>query len=75
MYFLKIDSRSTNFLFVGYSPLSVTMLLISYVLLIKIGPKLMQSRKPFELRNIMIIYNISQIILNFYVVAVVRFSY
>lgn len=43
------------------------MILISYVLMIKWGPKFMDDRRPFDLKNVMMIYNLIQVILNTYV--------
>ena len=43
------------------------MILISYVLMIKWGPKFMEDRRPFDLKNVMMIYNLIQVILNTYV--------
>ncbi|XP_017057399.1 elongation of very long chain fatty acids protein F-like [Drosophila ficusphila] len=44
---------------------TVLAILISYLLLVKVvGPKLMESRKPFDLRGVIKVYNIVQIIYN-----------
>lgn len=41
------------------------ILLASYLLFIKvIGPKIMENRKPFDLRGAIRVYNITQIIYN-----------
>lgn len=50
-------------------PLKMTVLLIAYVVFSKyIGPRLMANRKPFHLNKAMIVYNLSMVLLNAYVV-------
>lgn len=58
------DKRSVNFPLVGHSPLPLIALLIMYAAMVKVGPKMMRNRKPFELKRVMIFYNFTQIILN-----------
>ncbi|RZC34882.1 elongation of very long chain fatty acids protein, partial [Asbolus verrucosus] len=43
-------------------PIAVSFLYLVFIY--KIGPKLMENRKPFDLRKIIIAYNISQIVTN-----------
>jgi elongation of very long chain fatty acids protein 7 len=43
------------------------MICLGYVVLVKyIGPKFMESRKPFELNRIMMVYNFVQVAVNTY---------
>nr|CAD7455119.1 unnamed protein product [Timema tahoe] len=45
------------------SPFPTLAICLSYVYLTKVaGPKLMENRKPFELRNVLIAYNLFQVI-------------
>nr|CAD7400204.1 unnamed protein product [Timema poppensis] len=45
------------------SPFPTLAICLSYVYLTKFaGPKLMENRKPFELRNVLIAYNLFQVI-------------
>jgi len=45
------------------SPLPVISILVAYLLFVKkIGPMIMENRKPFELRKVMIAYNALQVI-------------
>lgn len=61
-----IDPRNHEFLLVR-SPLSVLMLLGAYLLFVqRIGPQFMSHRKPYQLRSILLTYNLLQVIFNFY---------
>ncbi|XP_068084874.1 very long chain fatty acid elongase 7 [Anabrus simplex] len=58
------DPRSTNWLPVS-SPLFCVAVIVIYVkFATNWGPRFMQSLEPFQLKRIIIVYNISQIILN-----------
>jgi hypothetical protein len=46
------------------APLPVLAILVLYACLCKFGPMLMADRKPFNLKKVMITYNIFQIIYN-----------
>ncbi|XP_034743126.1 elongation of very long chain fatty acids protein 1a [Etheostoma cragini] len=50
-------------------PLHMTAILLAYVFLsIYVGPRLMANRKPFSLNTSMIVYNLSMVLLNAYIV-------
>ncbi|CAH1401414.1 unnamed protein product [Nezara viridula] len=52
-------------LFLKFHHVFITMML--YILLVKVfGPMIMRKRKPFSLKIIMMAYNLSQVLLNFY---------
>ncbi|GLV45909.1 uncharacterized protein CBL_11706 [Carabus blaptoides fortunei] len=56
----KSDPRVENWLFMS-SPFPTLLLTCMYVSFVKIiGPKLMEHRKPFQLKNVMIAYNAFQ---------------
>ncbi|KRT79806.1 hypothetical protein AMK59_8248 [Oryctes borbonicus] len=56
------DHRTANW-FLMTSPFYTLGICISYVIIVKyIGPKLMENRKPFHLKNILILYNFLQVI-------------
>ncbi|KAK6639768.1 hypothetical protein RUM43_008043 [Polyplax serrata] len=56
------DPRTREWLFMS-SPLPTLGICLSYVYLVKIlGPKLMENRKPFELRKVLIYYNLFQVL-------------
>ncbi|KAK0166823.1 hypothetical protein PV327_004306 [Microctonus hyperodae] len=56
------DARTTNW-FLMQSPFPTLLLCLGYVYLVKVlGPKVMENRKPFQLRNVMIAYNLFQVI-------------
>lgn len=50
-------------------PIKMTSILIAYVIFSKcIGPRIMANRKPFHLNMAMIVYNLSMVLLNAFVV-------
>lgn len=59
----SLDPRSKDF-FLLQSPIIMTMLLTGYLLMIKHGPKLMENRKAFELKTVLMVYNFVQVVLN-----------
>ncbi|KAM4552724.1 elongation of very long chain fatty acids protein 1a [Odontesthes bonariensis] len=51
------------------SPVQMTTILLAYILFaVYVGPRLMANRKPFSLKGAMIIYNLSMVLLNAYIV-------
>jgi elongation of very long chain fatty acids protein 7 len=60
------DPRVKDY-FLMQSPVPVLMIVITYVFSVKVlGPKLMKDRKPFELKQILMIYNLFQVMLSSY---------
>jgi elongation of very long chain fatty acids protein 7 len=57
------DER-TKHLFLMDQPLLILGICLFYVFLTRLGPRLMENRKPFELNRIITIYNFAQVILN-----------
>jgi len=56
------DPRVQDWLLMKYwTP--IVLIIISYFLLVLVGPKLMQNRKPFELKYPIKLYNLSQVFL------------
>lgn len=50
-------------------PIQMTTILLAYIVLsVYIGPRLMANRKPFRLNTAMIVYNLSMVLLNGYIV-------
>lgn len=62
--FVSPDERSKKFFLLENPPTLFAMILISYVLMVKYGPKFMKDRKPFELKAVMMTYNLVQILIN-----------
>lgn len=51
------------------SPVEMTLILLAYVVFaVSVGPRLMANRKPFSLNSAMIVYNLSMVLLNGYIV-------
>ncbi|XP_055915268.1 elongation of very long chain fatty acids protein 7-like isoform X2 [Eupeodes corollae] len=62
------DPRSIKLDLMG-SPLQILIILTIYVCFVKKwGPLLMKNRKPFELKAVIIVYNIFQVLINGYLV-------
>lgn len=56
------------------SPVHMTSILLGYVVFsLYVGPRVMANRKPFDLKTPMIIYNLSMVLLNAYIVYEVCF--
>ncbi|KAF2881321.1 hypothetical protein ILUMI_24851 [Ignelater luminosus] len=56
------DPRTANWLLMS-SPFYTLGICLSYVYIVKVlGPKLMENRKPFQLKNTLIAYNLFQVI-------------
>ncbi|XP_034241931.1 elongation of very long chain fatty acids protein AAEL008004 isoform X2 [Thrips palmi] len=56
------DKRSTNWFLMG-SPFTTAAICLSYVYIVKVlGPRLMENRKPFNLRKVLIYYNLFQVL-------------
>ncbi|XP_031364271.1 elongation of very long chain fatty acids protein AAEL008004 isoform X4 [Apis dorsata] len=56
------DQRTTNW-FMMSSPFPTLFICLSYVYGVKVlGPKLMENRKPFQLKNVLIAYNLFQMV-------------
>lgn len=51
------------------SPVEMNFILLAYVVFaVSVGPRLMANRKPFGLKSAMIVYNLSMVLLNGYIV-------
>lgn len=51
------------------SPITMTLILLSYVFLVLyVGPRYMASRKPYDLKTPMVVYNFSMVFFNAYIV-------
>ncbi|CAF4899036.1 unnamed protein product [Pieris macdunnoughi] len=62
-YMDKYGDPRTNPWFLMSSPLPTLMICLSYVYLVKVlGPRYMENRKPFELTNVLIVYNFLQVL-------------
>lgn len=67
-YYEKIDTRVRDYPLMQ-SPIDMTAILLAYVFFsVYAGPRLMANRKPFHLNTAMIIYNLSMVLFNAYIV-------
>lgn len=48
------------------SPASLMLMIAGYLYFIRAGTRMMQNRKPFQLRGFIMTYNIVQVVLNFW---------
>lgn len=61
------DPRVEDWLFMS-SPIPQTIIVAFYIYFVtSLGPKLMENRKPFELKQIMMIYNFSMVVFSLYI--------
>lgn len=59
---VKADARTADWMLVS-NPLYTLGICLSYVYIVKfLGPKIMANRKPFQLKNTLILYNLGQVI-------------
>lgn len=62
------DPRTNGWLLVS-SPGPVLMIIVIYIYFcLSVGPRYMKDKKPYDLKNTLIIYNFIQILLSFYLV-------
>jgi hypothetical protein len=62
----KSDQRTTNW-FLMSSPFPTIAISLCYAYFVKVlGPKLMENRKPFQLRGVLIVYNFFQVVFSFW---------
>lgn len=58
------DPRTNDWWLIG-NPLPGIFIMVSYLLFVlKIGPNYMKNRKPYEMKNILIVYNFIQVIVS-----------
>lgn len=56
-----------------HNPIEMSIILVAYIFFsVYAGPRLMANRKPFSLKIPMIVYNLSMVLLNAYIVLEVR---
>lgn len=61
------DPRTKDFPMMNYGLMPVLVLLTVYILFVKVvGPRLMRDREPFQLRTVIIIYNIINVLVNIF---------
>lgn len=62
LFILLSDPRTNNWLLMS-SPFPTLAICLSYVYLVKVlGPRLMENRKPMDLRYVLIVYNLFQVL-------------
>lgn len=60
------DSRTSKF-FLMSSPFYTLAICLTYIFIVKVmGPKLMENRKPYKLKNTLIVYNFLQVVFSIY---------
>ncbi|CAH0554789.1 unnamed protein product [Brassicogethes aeneus] len=60
------DPRTKDWFLVDSILPVLTMAVIYLLFVLKLGPKLMENRKPFEIKNVLIFYNLFQVLLSAY---------
>lgn len=68
MIFSFLDKEVDSWMFMS-TPWPILIILTVYLLFVlKIGPKIMKNRRPFNIKYIMMSYNLMQIVYNMYIV-------
>lgn len=68
LFYSLSDARVRNYPLMQ-SPVEMTSILVAYVFFaVYVGPRLMANRKPLRLNTAMIVYNLSMVLLNAYIV-------
>lgn len=63
-----VDPRTGNWLLMA-SPFPQTIIIAAYIYFVtSLGPRLMENRKPFDLKRIMIVYNFSIVAFSLYMI-------
>lgn len=61
---LILDSRSDHLPLIN-SPITMLSICVGYLyIVLSLGPRFMEKRKPYQIKNILIVYNAFQIISN-----------
>ncbi|CAG2171714.1 unnamed protein product, partial [Oppiella nova] len=61
------DPRVRDFMLFTGGPTPMLLVMLAYLLIVKlIGPAVMNYRRPYELRNVMLVYNILMVAVNAY---------
>lgn len=64
-----LSDPRTNDWFLVSGPGPLLMIVVSYVYFsTSAGPRYMRDKKPYDLRNVMIVYNFSQVLASLYLV-------
>ncbi|XP_023023657.2 very long chain fatty acid elongase 7 [Leptinotarsa decemlineata] len=66
--FDELSDKRTDDILIFKSPLCMLAIQASYIYIVKyLGPKLMENRKPFNIKKILLVYNTLQIFLNAFI--------
>ena len=69
-----LDPRTADWFLIS-SPWPTVGLMIGYLAVVHFGQKVMASRKPFDLKVVMIIYNFLIVLLSIYMVKEVNYDF
>lgn len=65
---LVADSRTENWLLMS-SPLPQTIIIVAYIYFVtSLGPKIMENRKAFDLKGVLVVYNFGVVALSLYMI-------
>lgn len=69
MFFCSLPDARVRDYPLMQSPVEMTSILLAYIVFaVYVGPRLMANRKPLCLKSPMIVYNLSMVLLNGYIV-------
>lgn len=70
--FLILDARTNNWPLISDPIPGVTILAFYLYFVLKWGPNYMKDKKPWELKNVLIVYNFLQVVFSCYLLYEVR---
>ena len=65
------DPRSNGKVFLENPPIVMSLLIFAYLVMVYYGPQIMKKRKVVDLKRVLVIYNLLQVIINFAFIAMV----
>ena len=48
------------------SPIPSALICLAYFVLVSISPRIMKNREPFQLKQVLVVYNLAMIVLSVY---------
>lgn len=71
IYIYVVDERVKDWYLMGSIETILAMQLLYLLFVLKLGPKWMETRKAFNLDKLLIVYNLTQMLINGYIFTIV----
>lgn len=69
---INLDPRASDYPLMGSPFPTILILVLWFKFILQWGPNFMKNREPLNLKNIIIVYNILQVLVNAYILYYVR---